>query len=76
MQTLPIQCQLLLPVLRLLSITLSTCWVKAWKQVRPYVIVVFKGGNGMLLGLLQELYSRYALSHIPIFTVDEVRQLL
>ena len=50
--------------------------VKAWEQVQPYVIVVFEGGNVMSLGLLQELHSWYALSHIPIFTPEEAKHVI
>ena len=40
----------------------------------PYIIVIFEGGNVTPLGLLQELHLWFTLSHIPIFTSDEVKQ--
>ena len=39
----------------------------------PFTIIVFEGGNVTLLGLLQELYSRLTLLHIPIFTPDKAK---
>ena len=46
---------------------------KAREQVQPYIIVVFKGGNVMLLSLLHDLHSHYILSCIPIFTPEEAK---
>ena len=42
-------------------------------RCRPYIIVVFEGGPIMPLGLLQELYSCYALVCIPIFLPKETK---
>ena len=47
---------------------------KAKDHQWPYIIVVFEGGNVAPLGLLPELHSWFSLSHIPIFTSDEVKQ--
>ena len=46
---------------------------KARGKGQPYIIVMFEGGNVTPLGLLQELHSHYTLSHIPIFTAEEVK---
>ena len=56
----------------------SVCRVKCLLEKdkdlgQPYIIVVFEGGNVTLLGLLQELHSRFTLSYIPIFTSDEAK---
>ena len=40
-------------------------------QRRPYIIVVFQGGTVTPLGLLQELHTRSALVHIPIYLPGE-----
>ena len=42
-------------------------------QPRPYIIVVFQGGAITPLGLLQELHTRSALAHIPIYRPDETK---
>ena len=40
---------------------------------RPYILVVFQGGTVTLLGLLQELHTRSALVHIPIYLPGEAK---
>ena len=70
----PVRCQPPLPTIRLPSIKLKCLLGKAQEQVWPYIIVVFEDSNVTPLGLLLELHSHYTLSHIPIFTAEEVRQ--
>ena len=47
--------------------------ILAKTQPHPYIIVVCTGGAITALGLLQELHSRSALAHIPIYRPDETK---